>query len=501
MIVLGIHDGHDAGAALLVNGEIVAAVNEERFSRKKCHRGIPLKSVEFLLNSQGVSPQEIDVVAVSGLFRREKRFRLLERFLDRLGFCRRTFIEHHTCHASSAYFTSGFKKDCLVLTIDAAGDGLSMTLNLANEEEGIKRMWCSSSYNSLGDFYASVTKILGFKPMLHEGKVMSLSSYGRPTYLEALRKLVWFDREEKSLRGIGVLGERSIKEIMERIGSNYVPRDLASSAQTLLEEVVTSIVEVAMEETGIKRLCLAGGVAQNVKANMLIRELVDELYVFPHMGDGGLAVGAALYQQWVEEGLKPYELKSLFLGPEYEYDSGEEVDPGEIAEWISEGKVVALFQGRMEYGPRALGHRSILADPTSNVKRELNERLGREWFMPFAPTIIERKADRYLENAERSPFMTLCFRVKEEVINQIPSVVHVDGTTRPQTITKEDDPFYYQVIREFERISGVPLVLNTSLNLHGEPIVCRPEEAISSFRRGAADVLVINGRIYRGDVR
>ena len=389
----------------------------------------------------------------------------------------------------------------------------------------------STYIDSLGDFYSSVTELLGFKPMRHEGKVMSLAAYGRPAYdlsniielnglsfdnhlgvvgVEATRKLAGlFGYPLRHSRGIALQMKRGNLE--GELQKKAI--EIAASAQAHLEKLI--------EELGLKLggydlpLAYAGGVAQNVKANAVLRKIFgdDALWVFPAMDDGGLAFGAAIFVKAQFERLegkwRPFKLEHVYLGPSYrkeeveEFLKGEgvefeEVDdvPGLVADTLVEGRLVGFFQGAMEFGPRALGNRSILADPRDeSVKKRLNVALQRDVFQPFAPSILWERAEEYLEDLDGTPneFMTMSYTASKEFRKGAPAVVHVDGTTRPQAVRREINPSYHDVIRAFERRTGLGAVLNTSFNMHGEPIVCSPADALKTFRNAGLDVLVVEG--------
>ncbi|WP_456366671.1 carbamoyltransferase family protein [Thermococcus sp.] len=534
-MILGVHDGHDAGA-VLIDGERIFAVNEERLNRIKRYRGFPKLSVRKVLEMADVEPEDVKVIAVAGIFRKPSRLRELEANLKAIfgrDFRRKVlFVEHHLAHSASAYYTSGWR-DALAVSIDAAGDGLSSSVYIARNGEMI-RIAQSTYVDSLGDFYASVTELLGFRPMRHEGKVMSLAAYGKPTYdLNAVIELNGLAFENH----LGVIGVEATKKLAEffrfplghskeialRLKKGELDGklqrkaiEIASSAQAHLEKLVEEL-GLRLKERG-PILAYAGGVAQNVKANALLRHVFgdDNLWVFPAMDDGGLAFGAAVFVKAQMERLdgswRPFKLEHVYLGPEYESDYVEDflrnegleyegVDvPSFIADALTDGKIVGLSQGRMEFGPRALGNRSILADPRDeSVKKRLNVALKRDVFQPFAPSILWEKADEYLEDLEGAPneFMTMSYTAGEEFRELAPAVVHVDGTTRPQAVRREINPRYYSIIAEFHKKTGLGAVLNTSFNMHGEPIVCSPEDALRTFRKAGLDVLVIENLALR----
>ncbi|MDV3103449.1 carbamoyltransferase family protein [Thermococcus waiotapuensis] len=528
-MILGIHDGHDAGVAL-IDGERIFAVNEERLNRIKKYRGFPGLSLRKVLEMAGAGPEDVDVIAVAGIFRKLSRLKELEANLKSLfgpEFKRKVlFVEHHLAHSASAYYTSGWR-DALAVSIDAAGDGLSSSVYIARGGEMV-RIAQSTYVDSLGDFYSSVTELLGFTPMMHEGKVMSLAAYGRPAYdLSSIIELNGLTFENH----LGIVGVEATKRLAElfrfplehakeialRMKKGELDGELqkkaieiAASAQAHLEKLVE---ELGLELRGYTLpVAYAGGVAQNVKANAILRHIFgdDNLWVFPAMDDSGLAFGAAVFVKAQMERLdgkwRPFKLEHVYLGPEYgqDYVEGflrsegveyEEVDvPSFLADALEEGKLVGLFQGRMEFGPRALGNRSILADPgDEGVKERLNVALKRDVFQPFAPSMLWEKAHEYLEDLNGAPneFMTMSYTASEAFRAEAPAVVHVDGTTRPQAVRGEINPLYYRAIKEFEERTGLGAVLNTSFNMHGEPIVCSPEDALRTFRKAGLDVLVI----------
>ena len=535
-MILGIHDGHDAGA-VLIDGERIFAVNEERLNRIKKYRGFPGLSIKTVLEMAGARPEDVEIIAVAGIFRRQKRLLELEENLKAIfgrDFKRKVlFVEHHLAHSASAYYTAGWR-EALALSIDAAGDGLSSSIYIARDGEMI-RIAQSTYLDSLGDFYASITELLGFRPMRHEGKVMSLASYGRPAYdLSAIIELngLSFDNH---LKVIGVEATKKLaelfgyplsraKEIADQMKRGKLDGELqrkaieiAASAQAHLEKLV--------EELGLRLknhnlpVAYAGGVAQNVKANAVLRRTLgdDNLWVFPAMDDGGLAFGAAVFVKAQLERLdgrwRPLKLKHVYLGPDYGPDyvedflrkegvEYEEVDvPAFVVDSLVEGKLVGLFQGRMEFGPRALGNRSILANPgDESVRERLNVALRRDVFQPFAPSLLWERAGEYLEDLAGRPneFMTMSYRASETFRREAPAVVHVDGTTRPQAVREEINPTYYHIIKEFGKKTGLGAVLNTSFNMHGEPIVCSPEDALRTFRRAKLDVLVLDKFVVSG---
>ncbi|MFP4051565.1 MAG: carbamoyltransferase C-terminal domain-containing protein [Thermoplasmata archaeon] len=532
-MILGIHDGHDAGAAL-IDGNRIIAVNEERLSREKYHRGFPELSVKKVLQISDKSRDDVEKIAVAGIYRNKKRLKKLERKLEEiLGLVKDKIVtvEHHLSHAASAYFTCGREKS-IVLTVDAAGDGLSSGVYLGDQGD-LKKIAESSYLDSLGDFYASITEMMGYRPMKDEGKVMSLSGYGDENNTDLSDCISVHGLSFKN--HLEVTGQGANKKISERIGfpsekrkeiNNLLEKGkldhplsqkairTASSAQDHLENLLMDLAVNILEREDIdveykEGISYSGGVAQNVKGNAIIRKRFPSCWVFPYMGDGGLALGAALYvnsqlnERYMWDMSKNVE--NVYLGPEY---SDEEIEAylenknigykkvDDRAEMISdlllEGKIVSFFQGRMEYGPRALGNRSIIADPSFfEVKERLNTALGREPFQPFAPLMLDRSKERYLKEPTVNKFMTTSYNVTDQAKEEIPAVIHVDGTTRPQILKEGENEQFYNIVKNFEKKSGIGAVLNTSFNMHGEPIVCSPKDAVNSFRKSRLDYLFL----------
>lgn len=569
MIILGITDGQTCGAAIAKDGKLLAAINEERISRLKQARGFPRESIKAVMEIAGVKPDEIDGVAVAqhnmefrnevaawqGWFEERGDIRdahnlffnigskfgfLAEKFppLRRMYYGLRTpiyrkrrktidsilqeefsihapvtFPNHHYCHAASAYYTSGFD-EALVLTMDGGGDGSSSHVYAAKDGK-MDLLLKIDSFDSLGNYYAYITAILGYKAKKHEGKVTGLAAYGKPVYYKVLNSLIDYIDGRTVNRG-GVLFYSALKRIKKLIGDEYKREDLAASIQKLSEDICRAHVEYWIGKSKARRVALAGGVFSNVRINQEIHELpeVAEVYVHPGMSDEGLAVGAAL-ALWAENLQSKREIprtemiKDVYLGWDFNEDEIEaEIKKAgldfhksdqverEIAEVLAEGYVVARFNGRMEYGPRALGNRSILYQPTDpSVNDWLNESLVRTEFMPFAPSTLAEYADQCFANVDgafdSARFMTVTFSCTDWMKEHCAGVVHVDGTARPQLVRKEDNLSYYLIIEEFYKLTGLPTVINTSFNMHEEPIVCTPHDAIRAFQLGHLDYLAI----------
>lgn len=547
MKILGIWDGHDSGAVLIERDKILFAVNEERLTRRKLEIAFPNRSIHACLEHTGTSPDEISEIAVSTsdlaktlarvfpvlreeyyLIRRRKKgpgracllkkrlkYRLTEyppcsptklvssynirRTLKKLGFQDFSLhlVDHHYSHAATAAFCSGFERG-LVITLDGLGDGLSGSISRF-EDGTLEKISSLSARHSLGIFFEHVTNLMNMRELEDEGKVMALANYAYPVD----------DAENPMMDLIQVQGlsvqfrhwSLEIYEALRKILWHYPSEQFAYMAQRTLEVKILELVHNAMKATGLDSLCLAGGVFSNVKVNRLLRMLpeVKECFVFPHMGDGGLALGAALVANRRQNGIYHVPLKDLFLGPEYSHEEIEKTLQEsklsyrksthivkEVAESIAKGEVVLWFQGRMELGPRALGARSILARPDSEaVKDTLNLQLKkRVWYQPFCPSMLEEDANEILEDYDRNPneFMTMAYVVRKNKRDIVRGAINVDGSCRPQ-ILRQDNSVFVNLLNEIKKLTGHGIVLNTSFNIHGEPIVCSPDDAVSTFVR------------------
>lgn len=530
MKILGICGGirlgnWDAAAALVVDGKVVAAAEEERFTRVKHAPGnLPTNAVNFCLAQGRLDIRDLDLVVFPGSTYVNMRERLTEYF----GFVHGhkpaiELCDHHQAHAASAYFTSGLP-DALVVTFDFSGDRQTTTVSHAiGTEMRLLQTW--KYPQSLGLYYAMVTQFLGFDFGEDEYKVMGLASYGRPTI-----DLGWM---LKSLHGSyelepGILRRTGAEEPplspQERLFSPELERrlgparskgspidafhqDVAASAQYQLERVVRDLVAPFRTSTGSKNLCLAGGVAMNcVMVQTLAKDSgFERVHLSPVSGDAGLALGAALLFTPGAVQSRHTSLATAALGPSYSNAQvlaaisevgatyRETSDPMRTAaEAIAEGKIVGWYQGRMEYGARALGHRSILADPR---RAEMKDRVNavvkfREGFRPFAPSVTREGAGAYFEEVSDCPFMTSTFTVRPEMRSTIPAVTHVDGTARVQTVSAEAEPEYHRLVQQVGEQTGVPIVLNTSFNIKGQPIVESPNQAISTYFGSGLDMLI-----------
>ncbi len=554
MNILGIGGySHDSAAALIINGQVRAAVAEERLTRVKHQGGIPHEAIAWCLKEGGIAPEEIDHVV--GYMRPGLRlarrlpyrawtalrsplysagfagYELLHNAQYMRGLRQITpstaqlhYMEHHPAHAASAFLCSPFEEAAL-LSIDYVGEW-AVTWTGVGRGGDIQRVRQTNYPNSLGVFYSALTDYLGFLRASDEYKVMGLASYGEPTYYEALKEVIrpqddgWYSIDKRwtawhYLPGsrCGYFSERFIKRFgpprkkEEPLTAHH--RNLAASAQRLLEDTVLNLARQLQQETGLKRLCLAGGVALNCSMNgRLLREgPFEDIWVQPASGDDGIAIGAALQLHHQLGGTpRTYVMKHAHLGPEV---SNEEIGAyleltktphirsdniaRDTAKLLAEGKIVGWFQGKMEFGPRALGSRSILADPTRpDMKDLLNKYVKfREEFRPFAPSVLAEHANEYFEDCTDSPFMLFVYPVRPEKQAEVPAITHINGTARVQTVTETANPRYHALIKAFAEITGTPMLLNTSFNVMGEPIVHRPADAIRCFYSTGMDALAI----------
>ena len=571
MIILGINAYHaNSSAAIVVDGRLIAAVEEERLNRVKYAAGLPVRAIQFCLDAAGVKLTEVDRIAVprdpTARLGTKLRFAVrMPRFaLDRLRVMKKFAgiqeeiakafglpvegiraqyhrIEHHRAHLASACFASPFERSA-VLSMDGLGDFASAMYGLC-EGPKLQALGEVTFPHSLGMYYTALTQYLGFWKFGDEYKVMGLAAYGQPEFLDEFRKVAHSDGPLGFRLGLKYFihqsqgaemtwRDASSTPVQGRLFSPYLEErlgparkaeepltqrhyNLAASMQAALEEVLAENWSGLAAKTGEKNLCLAGGVAFNCLANGKIFEKssFERVFVQPAAGDAGLSVGAAFA---VYHGVlgKPrnFQMDHAYWGPQFSAPqlrdavtssclSNGSAQVDELAEepllqatakHIADGKIVGWFQGATEWGPRALGNRSILADPRrAEMKDILNRRIKhREIFRPFAPSIIEEATDEFFEQTHPSPFMTFAYPVKAEKRAQIPAPTHVDGTARLQTVSRTANPLYWRLLRTVGDLTGVPAVLNTSFN-DNEPIVCRPEEALDCFKRTQMDVLVI----------
>jgi carbamoyltransferase len=550
LISLGINysEMHDSAACIARDGHILFAVAEERLSRLKHDARFPSLSIEACLAAAGIRADQLDFVCfgwppaieamkhdlkcmatgalpltyidlVSTVRRNLNHTRkqngkkqFLARFPTKAQF---RFVEHHLAHAISAYSFSGFD-DAAVLVLDGRGAWEASSL-WRGRDGRLEHVWTIPWPNSLGLFYAQFTQYLGFQPYSDEWKVMGLAPYGEPginlrdfiipddnPYKVSTRLLL--DDKPAPLAGITArLGPQ--REAESEIDPKH--KNVAFAVQDACEEAMMTLARAAVAKTGSRNICLAGGVALNSKANgkILSSGIVDRIFVQPAAGDDGVCLGAALAPYLDNGGKLPmHKMRHAYLGAEnsdeeienalttYKLRATRVADPAAAAaEMLAKGKILGWVQGRMEFGPRALGARSILADPRDpEMNAKVNNAVKfREWWRPFAPSMLAEVAGEYIESATDSPFMILTAQVKPEKRSVIPSVTHVDGSARPQTVERDVNPLYWRLIREFGNRTGVPVVMNTSFNLRGEPIVSTPTDAVRTFFSSGMDALVI----------
>ncbi|HKP83439.1 MAG TPA: carbamoyltransferase [Pyrinomonadaceae bacterium] len=564
MYIVGLTTLGDSAATIIKDGEIVAAAEEERFSRRKHHSGFPYQAMRYCLDEAGVG---IADVAHIGLYwkpwvLRHKAMQALksavisrdmfkarvdrgvaqvgESYLGMLRHPRRIrdhfgnsdfkfhFLEHHQCHAASAFFVSGFDQ-AAIMTWDGTGEDTT-TLFSRGDDRKIRTLKRIKLPHSLGQFYSAVTNYLGFD--MFEGdewKVMGLAAYGKPEYYDFFAKRVlsvngnhdfkldirvldhhlakYYQFSEALINGIGPSRAKG-EELTEKHWN------VAASAQKVLEDTALHLLSGLYEQTGSENLCMAGGVAFNSVMNgrIMTETPFKNFFIQPAAGDAGCSLGAALLV-WHSRLQQPrrFRMEHAYYGPgfssedcaaalraaglKFETLPDEQLLP-RVAELLAGGAIIGWFQGRMEFGPRALGNRSFLADPRRSDMRELlNKKVKlREWFRPLAPSMLKEAADDLFGHPHYDPFMITVLNVLEEKRAGIPAVVHVDGTARPQTVSRHVNPRYWGLISEFEKLTGVPLLLNTSFNVQ-EPIVLSPQDAINTFTRASFDALVLENNL------
>ncbi|MDO0924213.1 carbamoyltransferase C-terminal domain-containing protein [Streptomyces sp. TG1A-8] len=556
MKILGITNNDLAGACLIRDGKIIAAVSEERFTRIKDHKTWPARSIEYVLREAGVSLEEVDRVAygwcagfdadkhlllyvdrvaeeaqkrpeglvhlrkrVSDEIRNDKAKRAeFDEFVDKNGLRgKAVHVDHHESHGLGAFLCSPFD-EALVLTCDGRGDFQSLTV-MRCSPEGEEVLQRETSVDSLGYFYGRITKLLGFKPNRHEGKITGLAANGDPHKLLPLMKSMIDITRDGAIRArTGKYYQPSYEgyseEILNEI-AKHDPADVAAAAQMHVENLLTAVVAQHIEKVPSGNICLAGGVFANVKLNQRIFETpgVRNIYVLPPMGDGGLPLQAASVVSYRETGQR-HRLPSMALGPDAAISEGHleeilqdypelrfrRVDHGLqelLVGALDEEKVIGVHRGRMEFGPRALGRRSVLCrtdDPSMNDW--LNKRLNRTEFMPFAPITAEELApDCYRGWAPDQPaalFMTITYDCHEQFAKTCPAVVHVDNTARPQIVRRGDDPFLHGLLLAWHERSGQAALVNTSFNKHEEPIVESHRDALDPLRDEVIDLLLID---------
>jgi carbamoyltransferase len=567
LYILGINAYHgDASAALIKDGQLVAAVEEERFNRKKHCAGFPASAIKYCLDVAGISAGDLDHIGISRdpsahlhkkilfsvtrfaslsgliaarLANAAKVRNLKEELATALGIApefkaQLHNVEHHKAHMASSFLVSGFDR-AAILSIDGFGDFIS-TMWGYGEGNRIEVLDSIEYPHSVGIVYTAASQFIGFPKYGDEGKVMGLAPYGKPRYIDQFREIVqteprgrfklnldYFLHHSEGVEmtwdeGSPTIGRIFSDKFIEAFGSaresgqalTSREEDIAASLQLRLEEVGFHILSHLHEVTASRRLCLAGGVAFNSVMNgkIPLHTSFNDVYVQPAAGDAGTAVGVCYHISNAMLGQpRTFVMEHAYTGPEYVNgeiahvvrSSGlkyQELNDQELtqqaAKFISDGKIVGWFQGRMEFGPRALGNRSIVVDPRrAEMKDILNARIKkREPFRPFAPSILEEHVGEYFEQTHPAPTMLMVYQIKPDKRKLIPAVTHVDGSGRLQTVSQRTNPRYHRLISDFERITGVPVVLNTSFN-EDEPIVCSPAHAMDCFQRTHMDVLFL----------
>jgi len=548
---------NESSVSLVIDGVLSNCVAEERLTRIKVDGSFPKNAVKDILNAAGLTINDIDQIAITSLHPTQTNKKYLKSaistYFDTGVFLSKKIkqfgwnyiynliktpkeltsviegrnfklnhFDHHLCHAAGAYYCSPFDK-ALVITLDGGGDGLDGGAYIG-EGTQIKRFIEIPHFQSPGTMYSAITNDLGFKRHRHEGKITGLAAFGNPNIERlGLQNLIHYNNKKHRFISKGVATHH--KNLLGKspyfgpLISKFSKEDLAAVTQEIFEKVVIEFVKDAYELAKQKgyhfnKICLAGGCFANVKLNQRIFQLgmFDNIYVFPAMGDDGLSAGAALlayYKNLKTTSKVPSVLKNVYLGAEFSENKiksaldefnlkYEQIDDIEIkiAQLLANGKVIARYNGRMEYGPRALGNRSVIAAPfDKSINDWLNKKFNRTEFMPFAPSMIEEHADDYLVGYNTkhaaADFMTITYDIKKGMAEKIPAVVHIDNTARPQIVRKDTNASYHRIIYEFNKLTGIPVVLNTSFNMHEEPIVYTPQDAIRGFLDAQLDYLAI----------
>ncbi|MDD5415755.1 MAG: carbamoyltransferase C-terminal domain-containing protein [Candidatus Daviesbacteria bacterium] len=553
VIVLGIHDGHNSGAALIRDGEVLAAINEERFNNIKNYSGAPVLAIKKVFEISKIKPSEVDLITIASFLRLDdpvkvegnklhllaeylaplmhqkwfiknsiailhkfRRISEVKKVLDDLGIGNKkiSFIEHHLAHAACAFYQRSWDGKTLILTLDGMGDGLSATVNIGSGFN-IKRIAETSFYDSLGNnLYSEITAYLGMKRWEHEYKIMGLAPYGKPDkVLDVLRKGIRINPQQPlEFENISGYYLKKMQTFYQKALTGYRFDNIAAATQKLFEDLVVQWVKNAIKQTKLNKIVCAGGSFLNVKLNKLIRELneVDEVFFYPAAEDGGSAVGAALegYYRFCQQNkisAKKIQISDIYYGQSFSDEQitefikskrlknvARKVSPAKIAKLLTQGKIIARFSGRDEWGPRALGNRSIMADPRDmRVIRKINFAIKqRDFWMPFAPAVLEEDQGRYFKKSRFAPYMIEAFDTTDEAQEIIAGLHPYDLTGRPQTVNNWN-PCWQAIIREFKKLTSVGGIVNTSFNLHGYPLVGNLEQALWTFRNSRLDGLLL----------
>jgi carbamoyltransferase len=553
--VLGLHDGHCAGAVLLKNGQVVAAINEERLSAIKNHAGVPHRAIKKVLEIARITPRQITCVAIASYIRivddaqtrksrklyslieiiapffHDKRFiplavKLLHRLKPRNQIFRTlknlgiekvplVFIEHHVAHAASAFFTKPWNQKTLIFTLDGMGDGMSSTVSIGYQNK-ITRIAQSTFYDSISDnIYSEITEYFGMTRLEHEYKLMGLAPYGNYTKtIDIFRKIIRINPQNPlTFENISHHYQSKLQPLYRKMLIQKRFDHIAAGAQYIFEELVIAWIKAAIKKTGVHKIAVAGGSFLNVKTNMLIRNLpaVEDLFVYPAADDSGIAYGAAIqaYVDYTNNHNIPCDIEpinTVYYGQSFTNDEIKSVlkkskliskahktNPVEIAHLLTQGKIIAHFAGKDEWGPRALGNRSIIADPRNlEVGQRLNQAIKqRDFWMPFAPAILFEDQQKYILSPHFSPYMTETYQTTPLAQKDIIATIHpADKTARVMSVNEWNIKFY-NIIKAFKKKTGVAAVLNTSFNLHGYPLVSTPLQAIWTFQNSKLDALVM----------
>ncbi|MCC6748701.1 MAG: hypothetical protein IT371_13660 [Deltaproteobacteria bacterium] len=565
MRVLGINFSNDAAAAMVVDGQVALAVQEERYRRVKHFAGFPTAAVSAALGAARTRLEEVDTVAFfwnPGIHAQTHVARLSAQPRHHLEFLydlpnhllpkisspvdlteqifhlrdgrrlRCVYVTHHLAHAAAALYSSPFDR-AAILTVDGYGERDAAVIWRYAGDGRFERLWSQEFPHSLGAFYAAFTEYLGFKPNSGEGKLMGLASYGTPRYADELRRLVRLspDGYELDLSYFSFFVERATRfsgKLVALLGEPREPEseltrrheDLAASVQLVFEEALLHLARLARTTTGLDALCMSGGATLNCSANgRLVRSGIFERYFFESAAsDAGAALGAAFYVTHVLGGVPRGALRALpdDLGPSHSEDEIRQTlergglkarhcedAPTVVGRLLARGLIGSVLDGRAEFGPRALGHRSTLADPRpAEMKDRLNATVKfREAFRPFAPSVLAERAPDYFAGADFSPYMLRVFPTRPERLPEARAVTHVDGGARVQTVTREANPRFHAIVSAFERETGTPLVLNTSFNIRGEPIVNSPADAVKCYLTTGMDFLLLGDYLLVKDER
>ena len=531
MIILGVHCGftlfnHEPGAAVSINGKIVSSCEEERYTRNKEAWGkLPIYSVKASLKLAKIKVNQVDLVVSTGVTSKNLKSKLKKFFLENFNYCPKIkLVNHQLAHVACAFYSSGFKK-ATAISLDGFGDKKSGLISEVSIEKGIKKLKFISKKNSIGNFYTMITEFLGYKTG-DEYKVMGLAAYGRNKV--DFSKVIKFDSKYWKFKG-GFYSDRqspylnTYSEKFEKLFKKYkrkpnqkinqLHKDFAASAQKVLTESLIRIFKYAKSISNLKsKICFAGGVALNCSA---IKELVydrifKEIYIPPNPSDRGLPVGCAYLGSLFFKDI-PKKLQTPFLGSFYSdgfikkellnnnCNFKKISNPSKVAaDYLSKGKIVGWYQGRSESGARALGNRSILANPRiKNMKKILNAKIKyREEFRPFAPAVLKEEAEKYFKTlGHQVPYMNCTVMSNNSYAKKIPAAVHIDKTSRVQTVSKKFNKKFYNLIKNLKMKTGVPVVINTSFNLKGQPIVETPRDALMTFFGSGIDVLIMGSYV------